>query len=109
MPQLGSGPTSDNQGSGFYSKSDYVDLVRYAKARGVTVIPEINMPAHARAAVVSMEARYKRLMAEGKEAEANQFRLTDPADTSNVTSVGSTTRCPSSTHASRVLPPSWPR
>jgi hexosaminidase len=63
MPQLGSGPTSDNQGSGFYSKADYIDLVRYAKARGVTVIPEINMPAHARAAVVSMEARYKRLMA----------------------------------------------
>src|SRR5690606_7030598 len=87
MPQLGSGPTSDNQGSGFYSKSDYIDLVRYAKARGVTVIPEINMPAHARAAVVSMEARYQRLMNEGKEAEANQFRLTDPADTSNVTSV----------------------
>lgn len=74
-------------GSGFYSKSDYIDLVRYAKARGVTVIPEINMPAHARAAVVSMEARYKRLLAEGKEAEANQFRLTDPDDTSNVTSV----------------------
>lgn len=87
LPQLGSGPTSDNMGSGFYSKSDYIDLVRYAKARGVTVIPEINMPAHARAAVVSMEARYKRLMAEGKEAEANQFRLTDPQDTSNVTSV----------------------
>ncbi|MGL5223859.1 MAG: beta-N-acetylhexosaminidase [Aeromonas sp.] len=87
MPQLGSGPTSDNQGSGFYSKADYEDLVRYAKARGVTVIPEINMPAHARAAVVSMEARYKRLMSEGKEAEANQFRLMDPNDTSNVTSV----------------------
>jgi hexosaminidase len=66
MPQLGSGPTSDNQGSGFYSKADYIDLVRYAKARGVTVIPEINMPAHARAAVVSMEARYKRLMSEVK-------------------------------------------
>ncbi len=80
-------PASDNQGSGFYSKADYIDLVRYAKARGVTVIPEINMPAHARAAVVSMEARYKRLLAEGKEAEANQFRLTDPDDTSNVTSV----------------------
>lgn len=87
LPQLGSGPGSDNMGSGFYSKSDYIELVRYAKARGVTVIPEINMPAHARAAVVSMEARYKRLMAEGKEAEANQFRLTDPADTSNVTSI----------------------
>ncbi|MEW7865053.1 beta-N-acetylhexosaminidase [Aeromonas diversa] len=87
LPQLGSGPTSDNMGSGFYSKADYIELVRYAQARGVTVIPEINMPAHARAAVVSMEARYKRLMSEGKEAEANQFRLTDPQDTSNVTSV----------------------
>ncbi len=29
------------------------------------------MPAHARSAVVSMEARYTRLMAEGKEAEAS--------------------------------------
>lgn len=87
LPQLGSGPTSDNMGSGFYTKSDYIDLVRYAKARGVTVIPEVNMPAHARAAVVSMEARYKRLMAEGKEQEANQYRLLDPADTSNITSV----------------------
>jgi hexosaminidase len=87
LPQLGSGPAADNQGSGFYSKADYIELVRYAKARGVTVIPEINMPAHARAAVVSMEARYQRLMTEGKEAEANQYRLTDPADTSKVTSV----------------------
>lgn len=87
LPQLGSGPTSDNMGTGFYSKTDYIELVRYAKARGVTVIPEINMPAHARAAVVSMEARYKRLLAEGKEDEALKFRLTDPQDTSNVTSV----------------------
>ncbi|MGY3927864.1 beta-N-acetylhexosaminidase [Aeromonas simiae] len=87
LPQLGSGPTSDNMGTGFYSKADYIELVRYAKARGVTVIPEINMPAHARAAVVSMEARYKRLLAEGKEDEALKFRLTDPQDTSNVTSV----------------------
>ena len=28
MPQLAPGPTSDNQGSGFYSKADYIDLVR---------------------------------------------------------------------------------
>lgn len=33
------------------------------------------MPAHARAAVVSMEARYKKLHAAGKEQEANEFRL----------------------------------
>lgn len=45
------------------------------------------MPAHARAAVVSMEARYKKLHAAGKEQEANEFRLVDPTDTSNTTSV----------------------
>lgn len=45
------------------------------------------MPAHARAAVISMEARFERLMAEGKEEEANEYRLMDPQDTSNVTTV----------------------
>jgi hexosaminidase len=34
-----------------------------------------------------MEARYDRLMEEGKEAEANEYRLMDPQDTSNVTTV----------------------
>lgn len=87
LPQLGSGSTSDNFGSGYFSKADYMDILTYAKARNIEVIPEIDMPAHARAAVVSMEARYDRLMEEGKEAEANEYRLMDPQDTSNVTTV----------------------
>ncbi|MCD9513753.1 beta-N-acetylhexosaminidase [Photobacterium carnosum] len=87
LPQLGSGPTSDTDGSGYYSKQDYLDILKYAKARGIEVIPEIDMPAHARAAVVAMEARYKRLAAEGKMDEANEYRLMDPQDTSNVTTV----------------------
>ncbi|MBW3696306.1 beta-N-acetylhexosaminidase [Vibrio sp. T187] len=87
FPQLGSGPTSDNFGSGFFSKTDYVEILKYAKARGIEVIPEIDMPAHARSAVVSMEARYQRLMEAGKEAQANEYRLMDPQDTSNVTTV----------------------
>lgn len=87
LPQLGSGPTSNNFGSGFYSKQDYIDILMYAKARGIEVIPEIDMPAHARAAVVSMEARYKRLVASGDMEAANQYRLMDPQDTSNVTTV----------------------
>ncbi|NAX20353.1 beta-N-acetylhexosaminidase [Vibrio sp. V39_P1S14PM300] len=87
LPQLGSGPTSDNFGSGYFSKADYIAILKYAKARNIEVIPEIDMPAHARAAVVAMEARYTRLMAEGKEALANEFRLMDPQDTSNVTTV----------------------
>lgn len=87
LSQLGSGPTSDNFGSGYFSKADYIDIVKHAKARHIEVIPEIDMPAHARAAVVSMEARYDRLMAQGKPIQANEYRLMDPQDTSNVTTV----------------------
>ena len=87
LPQLGSGPTTDNFGSGHFNRTDYVDILKYAKARGIEVIPELDMPAHSRAAVVAMEARYNKLMAEGKEAEANEYRLMDPNDKSNVTTV----------------------
>ena len=87
LPQLGSGPEANNFGSGFYSKADYLEILIYAKDRGVEIIPEIDMPAHSRAAVVSMEARYQKLMAEGKINEANEYRLMDPQDTSNVTTV----------------------
>ncbi|OMQ25562.1 beta-N-acetylhexosaminidase [Serratia oryzae] len=84
LPQYGSGPEPHG---GFFSRQDYIDIVKYAQARQIEVIPEIDMPAHARAAIVSMEARYKKLLAEGKEKEANEFRLVDPTDTSNTTSV----------------------
>ncbi len=87
LPQLGSGPTPDNSGSGYLSRADYIDILNYAKARGIEVIPEQDMPAHSRAAVVAMEARYNRLMAAGRETEANEYRLMDPDDTSNVTTV----------------------
>lgn len=87
LPQLGSGPDSNNMGSGYFTRDDYIEIVKYAKARFIEVIPEIDMPAHARAAIVSMEARYNRLMAEGKEQEAKEFRLVDPTDTSNTTTV----------------------
>ncbi len=87
LPQLGSGPESDNNGTGYFSRQDYIEIVKYAAARGIEVIPEIDMPAHARAAVISMEARYHRLMKEGKTAEASEYRLVDPTDDSNTTSV----------------------
>lgn len=45
-------------------------------------IPEINFPGHARAAIYSMEARYERLMKEGKREEAELYRLVDPDDAS---------------------------
>ncbi|PLR38185.1 beta-N-acetylhexosaminidase [Chimaeribacter arupi] len=87
LPQLGSGPYSDNNGSGYFSRADYIEIVKYAQARQINVIPEIDMPAHARAAIVSMEARYQRLQQAGKPEEAGAYRLLDPTDTSNTTSV----------------------
>lgn len=87
LPQLGSGPNSDNNGSGFFTRDDYIGIVKYAAARHIDVIPEIDMPAHARAAVVAMEARYDRLMKAGKKEDADYYRLLDPTDTSNTTGV----------------------
>ncbi|WP_343552829.1 beta-N-acetylhexosaminidase [Pantoea sp.] len=87
LPQLGSGPFSDNNGSGHFSRADYIEIVKYAKARNIEVIPEIDMPAHARAAVISMEARYQQLMKAGKTQQASEYRLVDPTDTSNTRSV----------------------
>lgn len=87
LPQLGSGANADNFGSGYFSRADYIEILTYAKNRNIEVIPEIDMPAHSRAAVMSMEARYLKLSEEGKMEEANEYRLLDPQDTSNVTTV----------------------
>ncbi|WP_321965170.1 family 20 glycosylhydrolase [Paraburkholderia sp. J7] len=86
IPQLASGPNNES-GGGYLSRADYIALVRYAADRFIEVIPEIDMPAHARAAVVSMEARYRKLHSQGDEQGANEYRLLDPQDTSNITSV----------------------
>jgi len=73
-PAFGSGPDVDRPwGSGFYSRADYVEILRYAAARHIEVIPEIEMPGHARAAIKSMEAN-------------QQYRLNDPDDRSVYTS-----------------------
>ncbi len=87
LPQLGSGPDTSTNGSGYFTKADYIEILKYAKARQIEVIPEVDVPAHARAAVISMEARYDRLMKAGQEQAANQYRLLDPTDTSNTTGV----------------------
>ncbi|WP_232477659.1 family 20 glycosylhydrolase [Caballeronia calidae] len=86
LPQLASGP-DNRSGGGYLSRAEYVALVRYAADHFVEIIPEIDMPGHARAAVVSLEARYQRLRAQGNQTAASAYRLLDPADTSNTTTV----------------------
>jgi|GEM_PF-6579501 len=87
LPQLGSGPLSDNNGSGYFRRADYIEIVKYAQARHIQVIPQIDRPAHARAAVIAMEARYQRLMKAGEPEQASAYRLIDPTDGANTTSV----------------------
>src|SRR5438876_3539360 len=77
QPAFGSGPQVDQPwGSGFFSHADYVEIVRYATARHIEVIPEIEMPGHARAAIKAMDARADR-----------EYSLSDPEDRSVYTSV----------------------
>ncbi|WP_229070739.1 family 20 glycosylhydrolase [Actinoplanes sp. DH11] len=37
--------------TGFYTKADYAEIVRYAGLNGMTVVPEIDMPGHTNAAL----------------------------------------------------------
>ncbi len=89
QPALGSGPYPDPEkgaGSGYYSREDFIEILRFAKNRHIEVIPEIDMPGHIRSGVKAMEARYYRYMEEGKTDSAEMYLLTDFADTSHFSS-----------------------
>jgi hexosaminidase len=87
-PSFGSGPSSENpSGSGHYTREDFIEILRYAKERHIEVIPKIDMPGHARAAVKAMDQRYDELLNNGKVDEAKQFLLRDLQDKSEYRSV----------------------
>jgi hexosaminidase len=89
QPALGSGPVCGvSPGSGALSQRDFVEILGYAKARHIRVIPEIDLPGHARAAIKAMAARHDRLLAAGKPAEeAEACLLHDPEDQSHYESI----------------------
>ena len=89
LPAYGSGPYPDPEkscGSGFLTRQEFKEIIRFARDRHIEVIPEINMPGHARAAIKSMEVRYNRLLAEGKVNEAEKYLLNDLNDSSKYSS-----------------------
>ena len=55
LATVGGGPGTgvDGTGPGYLTKADYRGLVRYAAARYVTIVPEIDMPGHVNAAQVA--------------------------------------------------------
>jgi hexosaminidase len=87
LTQLGTGPHTSGSGNGYYSTADFIEILKFAAARHIEIVPEIDMPGHARAAIKAMEARYKKLQAQGKTAEASRYLLSDPADKSNYMTV----------------------
>lgn len=88
IPSYGSGPsTSNTSGTGFYSKADFIEILKYARDRHIDVIPEIESPGHARAAIKAMDARYDKLLKAGNKAEAERYLLRDVADKSVYRSV----------------------
>lgn len=87
LPQLGSGPDAGSDVNGFYAAEDYIEILRHAGARHIQVIPSFDMPGHSRAAVKAMEARYRNYLAQGDSAAAEQYLLTDPADTTRYQSI----------------------
>ncbi len=88
VPCFGSGAQVEgSHGTGFYTREEFIEILRFATARHIEVIPEVDVPGHARAAIKAMNVRYNRLKAQGLQREAEEYLLTDFADQSKYESV----------------------
>lgn len=83
MAQLfaGDGNPSNLNGTsnGYFTRDEFIAMLRKAQSLGIRVLPEIESPGHARVAVKAMERRFR-------ETGDDTYRLADPADTSRYTS-----------------------
>lgn len=66
-------------GNGFYTRQEFIDLLRAATDMGITVLPEIESPGHARAAIKAMEHR-------ARTTGDTSLRLIHDGDTSKYSS-----------------------
>ncbi len=82
-PSFGSGPKPGAYpGSGYYTRTDFIKILRYARVRHIRVIPELESPGHARAAIKAMDFRYEKYKRQGRYAEAVRYLLRDTLDRS---------------------------
>ena len=83
LPQIftgdGNPDTKGNSSNGHFTRKDFIDMLRYANSMGIKVIPEVESPGHARAAIYAMEKRFR-------DTGDDTYRLIDPADTSKYSS-----------------------
>ena len=66
----------DGGRDGFYTKDDIREVVKYAKERFVTVLPEIEMPGHSEAAIFA----YPWLGCKDSTGAKHRVRMLDPSD-----------------------------
>ena len=74
--------TTEGTANGYFTQEDFIDMLRYADSLGVKVLPEVESPGHARAAIKAMEKRYR------NTGDAS-LRLIEDGDTSVYTSAQS--------------------
>lgn len=79
QPAYGSGGNHVQQ---YLTRKDFIEILKYAKERNIQVVPEIETPGHARAAIKSMEYRYKKYMKINDRREAEKYLLHDFEDLS---------------------------
>ena len=83
MPSYNGGMDPEDMSSsanGHLTKEDYIEILKYAWERRISVIPEVDTPGHSRAAIKAMDAYSERV---GND----EFRLSDPEDRSEYCSV----------------------
>jgi len=86
-PSYGAGPESGRMpASGYYSRADFIEILKYAKERHIQIIPEIESPGHSRAAIKAMDKRYRQLIEQGNKTEAERYLLRDLGDQSKYVS-----------------------
>ncbi|MDR2292018.1 MAG: carbohydate-binding domain-containing protein [Prevotellaceae bacterium] len=76
--------------NGYYSRNDFIEILKYAKKHHIEIIPEIDIPGHSRAAIKAMNVRYNKYI-ETDKTKAEEYLLTDFADTSKYLSAQSFT------------------
>ncbi|MET0789045.1 MAG: family 20 glycosylhydrolase [Cellulomonas sp.] len=80
LTEVGAANAVDGDPGGFYTQDDYRAIVAYATQRGMTIVPEIDLPGHTNAALAS----YAELNPDGKAVPAYSgidvgFSTLDPA------------------------------
>ncbi len=72
---------ANTPGNGYYTRAEFIQLLKYAQARHIQVIPEVECPGHCRAAIKSMQVRYLKYI-QSDPKKATEYLLHEDGDTS---------------------------